>query len=158
MTRSQAGQGRAPGQEPQQGRPIYQHPTRPPPPRPPNPHPRQHPALARGRLPPAAHADAQPPKPRVPQNPKPPAPQDPGTLTVSYVTVVPFFRVTESFRLGVAADMPRRDLRPGRQTAVAKRVDGGARVQMEWGQPLAGARAAGWGRVGTGREAGGRGG
>ncbi|GBF91799.1 hypothetical protein Rsub_04904 [Raphidocelis subcapitata] len=63
---------------------------------------------------------------------------DPGTLVVSYVTVVPFFRVRESFPLGATAEMPRRDLRPGRQTALARRVEGGARVEMAWGEPLAG--------------------
>lgn len=35
------------------------------------------------------------------------------TFDVSYLTVVPFFRVTESTRIGYQTTMMRRDLRPG---------------------------------------------
>lgn len=73
---------------------------------------------------------------------------------VSFVTVVPFFKVTESVPIGGgAASLPRRDLKPGRQTCVARRIPpaagadggggaggggGGVRVEMSWGEPLAG--------------------
>ncbi|KAI8476594.1 MAG: hypothetical protein J3K34DRAFT_516468 [Monoraphidium minutum] len=63
---------------------------------------------------------------------------DAAALTVSFVTVVPFFKVTERFPFAFSTTMGRRDLRPGRQTAVTKRVDGGVRVEMTWGEPLAG--------------------
>lgn len=61
------------------------------------------------------------------------------TFTVSFVTVVPFFRVTEEVPLnGGSSQLGRRDLRLGRQTATATTVPGGVRVDMSWGQPLPG--------------------
>ncbi|KXZ48621.1 hypothetical protein GPECTOR_26g524 [Gonium pectorale] len=60
---------------------------------------------------------------------------------VSFVTVVPFFRVSEKSLFGQPTTMTRRDLRDpltGRQTSVATRVPGGVVVDMSWGAPLAG--------------------
>lgn len=73
-----------------------------------------------------------------PPNPPTHKNQDPGTFTVSFVTVVPFFKVTESLPLGGSAQLARRDLRPGRQSAAARRTQEGVRVEMSWGEPLAG--------------------
>ncbi|KAG2440187.1 hypothetical protein HXX76_004300 [Chlamydomonas incerta] len=57
---------------------------------------------------------------------------------VSFVTIVPFFRVTEKSRFTAATAMMRRDLRGGRQSSIATRVPGGVEVKMTWDNPLAG--------------------
>lgn len=65
--------------------------------------------------------------------------QEADSLSVSFVTVVPFFKVTERIPIGGGgAQMGRRDLRRGKQTAAARPVDGGVLVEMSWGEPLAG--------------------
>lgn len=61
-----------------------------------------------------------------------------GKLEVSFVTVVPFFRVTETSKFGESSFTMRRDLRMGRQSTIAERVPGGASVTMRWDNPLAG--------------------
>eukprot|EP00775_Hariotina_reticulata_P009317 gene9316-9482_t len=61
-------------------------------------------------------------------------------FTVSFLTVVPFFKVTEQVPLdGSSSQQGRRDLRSGRQKATG-RLNGGSGVSvvMEWGPPLAG--------------------
>jgi hypothetical protein len=72
----------------------------------------------------------------------------PDKFTVKFLTIVPFFKVTETYPVRTSgsevapARLPRRDLRPGAQTAVAEaRADGRLRVEFEWGEPLAGAFA-----------------
>ena len=62
-------------------------------------------------------------------------------FTVNFVTVVPFFKVTETIPFNSSTQMGRRDLRSGKQTATAKKTAEGVDVEMEWGQPMAG----GWG-------------
>ncbi|GLI59445.1 hypothetical protein VaNZ11_001269 [Volvox africanus] len=57
---------------------------------------------------------------------------------VSFVTVVPFFRVTERHRFGATTTMMRRDLRSGRQSTQARCIPGGVVVDMTWDAPLAG--------------------
>ncbi|GIL77303.1 hypothetical protein Vretimale_3040 [Volvox reticuliferus] len=57
---------------------------------------------------------------------------------ISFVTVVPFFRVTEKIRFDATTTMMRRDLRSGRQSAQATRIPGGVVVDMVWEAPLAG--------------------
>ncbi|GIL63620.1 hypothetical protein Vafri_17640, partial [Volvox africanus] len=57
---------------------------------------------------------------------------------VSFVTVVPFFRVTERSRFGATTTMMRRDLRSGRQSSQARCIPGGVVVEMTWDAPLAG--------------------
>lgn len=65
--------------------------------------------------------------------------QTPTQFTVSFVTVVPFFRVSEAVALdGGSSQLGRRDLRFGRQTAAARSVPGGVLVEMSWGLPMAG--------------------
>jgi hypothetical protein len=64
-------------------------------------------------------------------------------FTVSFVTVVPFFKVTEEVPLNAGSvQQRRRDLRQGRQTAAARSVvtpeGSGVLVEMSWGAPLAG--------------------
>jgi hypothetical protein len=60
-------------------------------------------------------------------------------LTVSFITVVPFFRVTEKVPLGAgSSSLGRRDLRPGRQTARASLVPEGVLVEMTWPEPMPG--------------------
>ncbi|KAF6252276.1 hypothetical protein COO60DRAFT_1554152 [Scenedesmus sp. NREL 46B-D3] len=62
---------------------------------------------------------------------------------VNFVTVVPFFKVTEEVPLnGGSTQQRRRDLRQGRQTAAARSVSSpeqqGVLVEMSWGAPLEG--------------------
>jgi hypothetical protein len=62
---------------------------------------------------------------------------------VNFVTVVPFFKVTEEVPLnGGSVQQRRRDLRQGRQTAAARTVSSpeqqGVLVEMGWGAPLQG--------------------
>jgi hypothetical protein len=61
---------------------------------------------------------------------------------VNFVTVVPFFKVTEEVPLnGGSVQQRRRDLRQGRQTAAARTVSSpeqGVLVEMSWGAPLQG--------------------
>jgi len=59
-------------------------------------------------------------------------------LAVNFVTVVPFFRVTEATKFDAPVSLMRRDLRPGKQTARAQPVEGGVAVRFEWPEPLAG--------------------
>ncbi|KAG2491253.1 hypothetical protein HYH03_010460 [Edaphochlamys debaryana] len=61
-----------------------------------------------------------------------------GRFEVSFLTVVPFFRVTEKSRFGISSSMMRRDLRSGKQACIATRIPGGVRVDMTWDNPLAG--------------------
>jgi hypothetical protein len=60
------------------------------------------------------------------------------SFTVNFVTVVPFFKVTETIPFNSSTQMGRRDLRSGKQTASAKRTAEGVTVEMEWGAPMAG--------------------
>lgn len=61
------------------------------------------------------------------------------TFTVNFITVVPFFKVTESVPLnGGAAQLSRRDLRPGKQQTTARAVPEGVLVEMSWGAPFEG--------------------
>jgi hypothetical protein len=63
----------------------------------------------------------------------------PRKFIVNFVTVVPFFRVTEEVPLdGGSTELGRRDLRFGRQAAAAKSVPGGVLVEMSWGAPMPG--------------------
>ncbi|WIA20826.1 hypothetical protein OEZ85_005180 [Tetradesmus obliquus] len=64
-------------------------------------------------------------------------------FTVSFVTVVPFFKVTEEVPLNSGSTQQwRRDLRQGQQSAAARTVASaeqrGVLVEMAWGAPLAG--------------------
>ena len=64
-----------------------------------------------------------------------------GVLEVAYLTVVPFFQVTETFNLdGTATTQRRRDLRPGSQSAVlAASASGSAlAVEITWPEPAGG--------------------
>eukprot|EP00879_Flechtneria_rotunda_P006527 GHRR01006860.1.p1 GENE.GHRR01006860.1~~GHRR01006860.1.p1 ORF type:complete len:354 (+),score=133.89 GHRR01006860.1:626-1687(+) len=65
--------------------------------------------------------------------------QAPNHFTVNFVTVVPFFKVTEKVALdGGSSQLNRRDLRSGKQTATATSVPGGVLVDMRWGAPVQG--------------------
>ncbi|KAL4420693.1 hypothetical protein ABPG75_010349 [Micractinium tetrahymenae] len=60
-------------------------------------------------------------------------------VAVRYLTVVPFFKVIEGYRLGSAVSMGRRDLRRGSQQATAGVGPGGSlQVTISWGAPNAG--------------------
>lgn len=53
--------------------------------------------------------------------------------------MVPFFKVTEAYRLDGPSSMARRDLRGGQQRATAKVTpEGGLSVEIAWGEPNAG--------------------
>ncbi|KAG7671233.1 hypothetical protein Ndes2526B_g02294 [Nannochloris sp. 'desiccata'] len=61
-------------------------------------------------------------------------------LSVEFLTVVPFFKVTERYKLGSIVSIPRRDLRPGNQQAEAyvDPVDGALQLKSSWNEPNAG--------------------
>jgi len=61
-------------------------------------------------------------------------------LSVEFLTVVPFFKVTERYKLGGTVSIPRRDLRPGNQRAEAyvDPVDGVLHLKSSWNEPNAG--------------------
>ena len=61
-------------------------------------------------------------------------------LSVEFLTVVPFFKVTEKYRLGNTVSIPRRDLRPGNQQAEAyiDPADGALQLKSTWKEPNAG--------------------
>ncbi|PSC71764.1 KRAB-A domain-containing 2-like [Micractinium conductrix] len=66
--------------------------------------------------------------------------EQPGArVAVRFLTVVPFFKVTEAYTLGGSTSMARRDLRRGEQLATAEAGgDGALRVRITWGDPNAG--------------------
>jgi hypothetical protein len=61
-------------------------------------------------------------------------------LSVEFLTVVPFFKVTERYNLGSTVSIPRRDLRTGNQLAEAyiDPVDGALHLKSSWNEPNAG--------------------
>lgn len=64
--------------------------------------------------------------------------QDERRLAVRFLTVVPFFKVTESFSFVQPATMPRRDLKPGTQTALAEAAPDRVTISINWAAPNAG--------------------
>ncbi|KAK9807520.1 hypothetical protein WJX72_001403 [[Myrmecia] bisecta] len=59
-------------------------------------------------------------------------------MSVHFLTVVPFFKVTETFSFRGLTTMGRRDLRKGKQTASTKLIPEGVRIDMTWPEPHAG--------------------
>jgi hypothetical protein len=61
-------------------------------------------------------------------------------LSVEFLTVVPFFKVTERYNLGSTVSISRRDLRAGNQQAEAyvDPVDGALHLKSSWNEPNAG--------------------
>lgn len=60
-------------------------------------------------------------------------------ITLRFLTVVPFFNVSENCRLGGTLSIQRRDLRPGNQQATASiEPDGTLHLESRWGAPNAG--------------------
>ncbi|KAI3430893.1 hypothetical protein D9Q98_009302 [Chlorella vulgaris] len=60
-------------------------------------------------------------------------------VAVRFLTVVPFFKVSEEYVLGSEVSQPRRDLRGGKQRAAATpSPNGGLEVQISWGAPNVG--------------------
>lgn len=60
-------------------------------------------------------------------------------MSVRYLTVVPFFQVTEHFSFKHKTSMKRRDGRPGQQTAQPlMQLHRGAAMILDWGPPLPG--------------------
>ena len=57
---------------------------------------------------------------------------------VFYLTVVPYFKVRESYRFDVQVSLSRRDLRGGKQTAVAQQAGPRVIVDVSWPSPHAG--------------------
>lgn len=61
------------------------------------------------------------------------------TLDLKFLTVVPFFNVTEKYRLNETVSIPRRDLRPGVQRAQAWiTADGALHLTSTWKEPNSG--------------------
>ncbi|CAL8471399.1 g10941 [Coccomyxa elongata] len=58
-------------------------------------------------------------------------------ITVQFLTVVPFFKVTEEFNTVGETSMARRDLRSGQQTARAAYIPEGLKINIRWGAPYA---------------------
>ncbi|KAK9822756.1 hypothetical protein WJX74_004842 [Apatococcus lobatus] len=63
---------------------------------------------------------------------------DPDSLSVEFLTVVPFFRVKEPFSFRSQTSMGRRDLRPGSQYAQLSQTPEGLRANIHWNAPLPG--------------------
>ncbi|KAK9918423.1 hypothetical protein WJX75_004036 [Coccomyxa subellipsoidea] len=59
------------------------------------------------------------------------------TVTVQFLTVVPFFKVTEEFSTIKETTMSRRDLRSGQQTANAAFTSDGLKININWRAPYA---------------------
>jgi hypothetical protein len=60
-------------------------------------------------------------------------------VALSWLTVVPFFQITEVYRLGGVTTLPRRDLQPGGQRGKATVCDDGSLLlSSEWNPPNAG--------------------
>ena len=60
-------------------------------------------------------------------------------VTLHFLTVVPFFNVSERYRFDTSVSISRRDLRPGQQIATAAvDADGTLRLKSEWTAPNAG--------------------
>ncbi|KAK9839249.1 hypothetical protein WJX81_004180 [Elliptochloris bilobata] len=64
--------------------------------------------------------------------------QSPYSLTVQFLTVVPFFKVTERFLFSRETTMQRRDLRGGEQRAQLRAAPDGLLASISWGEPYAG--------------------
>lgn len=64
--------------------------------------------------------------------------QDASGFAVRFLTVVPFFKVTESFAFGHEVAMGRRDLKPGQQAALAVASPQRVEVTITWPAPNAG--------------------
>ncbi|GFH33199.1 uncharacterized protein HaLaN_32531, partial [Haematococcus lacustris] len=64
--------------------------------------------------------------------------QTPEGFSVSFLTVVPFFKVKEVTPWGQKVQLSRRDLRRGKQWSQAEQVAGGVRVHHMWGEPRPG--------------------
>ncbi|PRW21096.1 hypothetical protein C2E21_8404 [Chlorella sorokiniana] len=66
-------------------------------------------------------------------------------VAIRFLTVVPFFKVTERVELGATSSMGRRDLRGGSQRATAAaQPDGSLRVDIAWEEPNAGSICEQW--------------
>ncbi|CAK0785388.1 hypothetical protein CVIRNUC_008596 [Coccomyxa viridis] len=63
--------------------------------------------------------------------------QDATTFSVNFLTVVPFFKVTEKYSFTGETSMARRDLRTGQQSAKASLIAEGVRLSITWGEPNA---------------------
>ncbi|CAL5224241.1 g6893 [Coccomyxa viridis] len=63
--------------------------------------------------------------------------QDASNFSVNFLTVVPFFKVTEQYSFSRQTSMARRDLRSGQQTAQARLDAEGVRLSITWGEPSA---------------------
>ncbi|EIE19731.1 hypothetical protein COCSUDRAFT_48843 [Coccomyxa subellipsoidea C-169] len=59
------------------------------------------------------------------------------TVTVQFLTVVPFFKVTEEFSTMKETTMSRRDLRSGQQIAKAAFTPEGLKINIKWSAPYA---------------------
>jgi hypothetical protein len=57
---------------------------------------------------------------------------------VFYLTIVPYFKVRESYKFDSEVKQGRRDLRRGQQTAIARQKDHVVEVDVRWGPPHAG--------------------
>ncbi len=64
--------------------------------------------------------------------------QDTHSFSVKFLTVVPFFKVTEEFHFHQEAHMARRDLKRGQQTATTTACPEQIVVDITWGPPNAG--------------------
>lgn len=60
------------------------------------------------------------------------------SFQVNFVTIVPFFKVTETISFASGASLSRRDLRPGKNSATVRALPDGVLVEHRWGEPQAG--------------------
>lgn len=67
-------------------------------------------------------------------------------MQVNFLTIIPYFKVTERYVINGRTKVMRRDLRSGEAVATGERVEGGVRLNVTFGSPFAGAPRpwAGW--------------
>ena len=59
-------------------------------------------------------------------------------FAVFYLTIVPYFKVTEGYEFDKEVKLGRRDLRSGHQTASARQSSERVIIDLQWGSPHAG--------------------
>ena len=60
-------------------------------------------------------------------------------MQLQLLTIIPQFKVTETYSVGGSVKLKRRDMRHGAATAVSQRLPcGGVHISTSWGEPISG--------------------